>query len=368
MPKPALRKNNFSIKKKSKAKKVRKIYNPARLGITVLVILALLIFIGKTLGLINNLTHPYSRDISQNTASSAWDGKGSFNLVVKTQDIYVLSYNPMEKSVLLFKIPPDTYVDLPFNFGSWPIRSVYSLGQGEKVPFGARLLKETVSSVFGIQIDRAMIVSGKLNEKSLDTILEESRNNPLQAIALLQNSRTDLSALEYLRFWWQLRQIRFDKLKVVDLGQSDLTSWILLGDGSRVLKLDQSAVDQFIQKQFEDTKIKDEELTVGIFNGTNHPGLAEKAGRLISNMGGRVIFTTNLGEHAEKSKIISRKNDKSSYSLKRLSGIFTPGCPGKSGLFENSSSCDSESPDLTSATADINIVLGEDYYIIHESN
>ena len=69
-----------------------------------------------------------------------WDGNSTLNLVVKSDQIYVASYNPTESSFTLMKVPDETYAEVPLGFGRWPVRSVYDLGQAENPPMGPRLL------------------------------------------------------------------------------------------------------------------------------------------------------------------------------------------------------------------------------------
>ena len=89
--------------------------------------------------------------------------------------------------------------------------------------------------------------------------------------------------------------------------KSDITKWLLLPDGSRVTALDQAKLGQFETNRFEDNSVRDEALSVGIYNATDYPGLAEKVARIITNMGGRVIFTLNSPEKKDKSTILGKK-------------------------------------------------------------
>lgn len=331
------------------------------LGIIALVALVALIFLGKTINTITSFTRPYSPD---NTAvflrNYSWDGKDIINLAVKADKIYVLSLNPIDKTLTVLLVPDEAYVNVPLGFGSWSLGSVYELGQSEDPPIGAALVKGTLTETLGIPIDGYLVVENNLAEKPFAETVEKLRGNPLDSLSLLRQSKTDLSLQEYLKLIWGIRGIRFDKVETFDLGQLTITSWTLLADGSRVLSIGQLKMDQFIQKQIGESRLRDEGLSIGIYNTTQHPGLAEKAGRMISNLGGRVVFIANSQNHLQTTLVLG----KPAYTSNYLSKIFSPGCSQQPGWLpwnQGHSSCQGQ--DLDHSQADINIFLGEDYFL-----
>lgn len=314
------------------------------LGIIALVILVCLIFLGKTISFVVGLNEPFSPDSKIISKQFFWDGQGVINVAILADKNYILSFNPFQKTLILLKIPDETYLSVPFNFGKWSLDSVYQLGQSENPAIGAFLYKKTLEENLGIPIN-SYIIDHK-NKDSFEKRLANLRQNPLENIAFLGQIKTDLSFLEYWKLFWSMRGVRFDKVKILDLGDSDLTSWIVLRDGSRVISIDQDELDDYIQKYFADSKIIDEGLSIGIYNTTEHLGLAEQAARMIKNMGGRVVFTANSKFHLDQSILYGEK----SYTADILSGIF-----GKK--------LTNLPQSLDSSRADINLFLGEDYFM-----
>lgn len=321
-------------------KKASKLY----IGIVSLIILFCLIILGKTISFIGSLNEPLRPD-TKIAKEIFWDGKGVINTAILADKNYILSFNPFQKSLLVLKIPDETYLSVPFNFGKWSLGSVYKLGQSEPTPIGASLYKKTLEENFGIAINSYIIDQN--NNNFFEKKLANLRQNPLENISFLGQIKTDLTPIEYWKLFWSLRGVRFDKVKILDLGDSDLVSWVTLRDGSRVISIDQDELDDYIQKYFADSKIKDEGLSIGIYNTTDHPGLAEKAARVIENMGGRVVFTANSKSHLDQGVLLGGKsytNDilNQIFALKKLTAL-------PSGL--------------DSSRADINLFLGEDYFM-----
>ncbi|KKS69011.1 hypothetical protein A3A14_00675 [Candidatus Daviesbacteria bacterium RIFCSPLOWO2_01_FULL_43_38] len=349
MPRSALKKVTHSKRKLSRPRRPSR----TKLGVAVLAFLLGLILFSKIGGLFGS-----GEDIS--FKNYIWNGNSTLNLVVKSDNIYVASYNPQDSSFTILKVPDETYASVPLGFGRWPMRSVYDLGQAEKPLIGARLLKDTTGMLFGVPVDGYILTSGNFG-----TMAENARKNPFSIIGAIRESKTDLNIVESIRFWWGVKGVRFDRFKSADLENSDLTSWALLPDGSRGLELDGLRLDQFIQSRFEDSKLKDEGLGIGILNATDHPGLAEKAARVVTNIGGRVILTGNLEERQHNSFVLG----KDGYTQTRLSQVFAPACIQTSwplGLFR-SGGCFLQSDSFNFSRAEVTIVLGEDYFLRYNS-
>lgn len=335
--KASVRLRSRSSNKKTKISS-RHSRSPIALGLAALFFLIALILVGKLFGFIGSINQPYSKD-SQKV--STWDGNSPLNLVIKMDNIYLLSYQPSSKELTTFIFPQDIYIDTLYGFGKWPLRSIYDLGQVEKPSIGSKLLKDSIGNAFNIIIDGYIITAD--NSTNFSNLLARERGSFIPGIDLLSKAKTDLNLPEFFRVWLAIKGVRTDKLKTIDLEKSDLTKWLLLPDGSRVLALDQVKLDQFTEGRFEDINIKNEGLSIGIFNATDHPGLAEKYAQIITNLGGRVIFTTNAPEKEAYSIILGKKSYTTSYFSK---------------VIQLSSTQPKNNLDLSKS--DITIILGED--------
>ncbi len=352
------------------------------IAVICLAIVVLLIILGKFLSFILSLDYPYSPDskiIDQK--QYLWDGRSTLNLVLKGQRVDILSYNPVQQTILLLKLPNDTYMNLPMSYGNWPVGSIYQLGQVENPPIGARLLKESVSEALGIPIDDYIIFSGKDANLPVETTVDNIRHSVFYALGTLGSIKTDLSLSELNSLYWDLSNVRFDKVKVVDLGTSQITQSLLLPDGSRVLALNTLLLDQFLQGQLLDSTMASEGVSVAVENATSRPQLAAFAARMINNLGGRVIFTDNSPVSLEKSVVIETSvSPVQTYTQTRLTQIFSPDClPREQLLFLSQSStgclkfscttssgiindCLAKDPTDFTSRADITVYLGEDFY------
>lgn len=334
-PKPKKPWKNFS---KSSAKTGQRI----KLGLAVLGILLLLVGIGKLLRLVESLGNPYSSESPVALKNHLWEGDTPFNVVVKSDQVYLLTFNPTSKQVLALIIPPDTYINLPFNFGKWPVRSIYNLGQTENPPVGAKLLTRTLSLNLGVPVDGYMLMQQDKAKAQILDLISQIRSNPFVSLSLLRSSHTDLAPSEYLQLWQKLAGVRFDKIKVIDLSRAEIFDKASLRDGTSIWLVNPAKIDQLLAPNLQDDKIADEGFSVGIYNTTGVNGLAVYASRLVSNLGGRVIFTANSDLALPNSAVLGRE----SYTKLRLTELFV----------ENN-----RYPKLPDSRADVTIFLGKDF-------
>lgn len=353
--------------KKKKIKQSRK-NNQLTLGIAALCFLIAIILIGKLFGFLGGINPQSLKNIQPKL--NTWDGQSDLNLVVKMDTPYLLSYQPSSKELTIIKFPSDIYMDVPFNFGKWPMRSIYDLGQAEKPPMGATLLRDSINHSFDILADGYIIFND--NDKNLPDLINDERGSLLPGTDILSKVKTDLKLTEFFKIWWAIKEVRSDKIKIINLEKSELTSWLLLPDGSRVIALDEIKLDKFEQDNFENKDIKKEGLSIGIFNATDFPGLAEKAARVLTNMGGKVIFTQNAPDKVNKSTILAKQ----SYTTKYFSKMLNLYCPQPTqvslwkkiplfGLNQNGD-CTSDTTSLDTSRADIIIILGEDTFLKYQ--
>lgn len=313
-------------------------------AIIILVGIIGLIIFGKIVKFTQTLFTPWQNS-QVNQRNHMWDGDFNINVLIRSKEISLLIFSPHTQKIMLIKIPKNTYLDIAHGFGKWEVRSIYDLGQSQKEYGGNQLLKLTLTDFFALPIEGFLDFSGKMSQKDPSEIITEMRKNPFSIISLLPYIKTDLTPFELIRLKMGLSNVRFDKIKEVDLAASDILQREHLADNSEVFTLDPAKLDPILFDLI-DPQIQAEHKTIAIFNSTTHPGLAQKAARLVTNLGGNVIITSN-GQNKLKNSQVVGENSK---TFDRFRQIF--GGNGK---------IDSISEDLVSSRAQINIFLGEDY-------
>lgn len=328
-----------------------------------LVLLIFIIGLSRVVYTISSFGKPITPSLVSPIKASKWDGSSVVNVVFTSPnfennpDISLVSFHPKEKKAVILHIASQTYLELPRGYGSWMIGSVFRLGEEESPKKGGQLLKQSVAKLVGLNIDGIVLVDKK-DYNSPEELIASWRKNPLAPFIDLKDIQSDLTASEATKLFTSLTSLRNDKTASLNLEQSNITESKLLADSTRVLGVDTIRLDLFVRDKMADEDVLAEGLSVAVFNGTDHPGLALEAVRVVTNMGGNVITVGNTEVKMGKSSVVTgvglEEVEKKGATVKRLLQIFAPHCANLT--------CDLEDPKVSTSRAQINLVLGEDYY------
>ena len=317
-----------------------------KLAIIVFAAVATLLLLSQAVKFTQMLFNPW-RETNSVKRASFWNGNFNFNVVILAKGASLLSFNPKEHKVTIVDIPPNLYLEASHGFGKWQISSIYGLGQSQNNLGGGKLLKDTTENLFGLPIDGFLKLSDQYSKKDAIAIVLEIKKNPFSIISVLPSLKTNLTPYELIRLDLGLFKVRFDKIKQINLENAgDFLQKDKLPDGTEILTADTVRLDSLLSGLI-DSAILSEHKKIAIFNATSHPGLAQKAARMIANIGGDVIITSNGQNQLKKSKVVGEQSN----TLDRLRQIFTYG-----------DIIDSKDKDLFSSRAEIDLFLGEDYF------
>lgn len=328
-----------------------------RLALIVIFFIFFLLLVGQLFSFLSSLSRP----ITPNLLSQRFpplNNKYSYNIAIKAKDVGVVNVDPVNHQLTLLSLPDNTYVEVPKGYGWWELNKVYQLGQEQHPPIGADLLHLSLQNLMALPLDRLIIVSTKNQDKTVAELLEKWRSNPLFAWFGLHSVTTNLTPAEKWQFLFSLNSTRQDKFRILDLYQTNITDSRLLPDSSRVLGVNEINLDLFIRDQLIDQSIYHEGYSIAIYNATAHPGLAGDLARIVTNLGGNVIITSNTEKLTPTSAVIVVDPDKSiikSTTFERLSYLVAPNCT----RFK----CTFDDPQVDRSRAQVAIVLGEDYYL-----
>lgn len=318
-----------------------------RLAVATIAILILIITAGQGVKITSGLFKPQIQNLQGNFL---WEQNGSINLIIMSNYISILHLSPGEGRVFLLKIPAETYLEVPGGYGSWRADAIYNLGEAEQSFKGVNLLKSSVASFLGLPVDGFMQIEGRFKQKPHDEVIKEVKN-PAFVFELISATRSDLSSVELAKIFWEMSKTRFDKIEILDSLALGFFERKKLLDGAEVLVPDPYKIDPFVEDNLSNASFREEQLTISVFNATSTPGLAKKAARVITNLGGSVVQISGYPDQKVKSIIFS-KDEEMSKTYKKLARIFDIDCQGKI--------CDILPEHLEADRAQIILILGED--------
>lgn len=343
--KSALKKSGWkTVQTKNKIKK------QSRLALGILLLAGLILLISWTVRLTKNIFSPLKNN-PEIIRNYKWDKEFNINLVIRTDKTALFSYNPKEGRIVIVNIPDETFLEIPYGFGNWQLRAVYKLGESQKNIGGDKLLVETLTNFLGVPIDGFLDFEDLPAQKDPAKMIEEARKNPFWGLDLLSKLKTNLTLWELVKLKSGIASVRFDKIKQINLEK--ILNPDNLADGTEILTVDTVKIDSILT-DLRDPAIVSEHKSIAVYNATDHPQLAQKWARLITNLGGNVVITANAESRLQNTIVRGEE----SLTEKRMRQIFALGC-------QNNPNCGTIDPameDIVSSRTQINIFLGEDYF------
>lgn len=269
---------------------------------------------------------------------SIWQGEERISLVVSCQPLAVFSYSSYEPDLVSVLAPEDTQIEAIYGYGKYKLSSIPKLENLEK----RRLLAESVEQALGVPIEG--FIAYKDCRIGKETDLKDLFLKSISS-AFLGKGETNLSRWDLVRLFLAARDVKKSSVRRLDLEVLGVLEEVTLPDGSQVWEISPEKFDLKLKEHFRDEKARREGLAVEVLNGTDHPGLAEGAARILVSMGLKVVGVGNAPEKRQSCVLLGSGESKKSYTAKRLRRIF--GCK----FYE-------EAPER----ADLSLILGEAYW------
>lgn len=269
--------------------------------------------------------------------TAVWDGRSRINLIVDAQDVYLVSFTPKEEKLLVVSVPSNTYVEATYGFGSYPFGAIYDLGELEKN--GGEVFTSSAQEFFATPIDGWVKIQGAKFEISDEKTVKKNvldllnRSMPFNKEVIM---RTNLNFWDAGRLWWQIRKVRFDKIKFLSLIDDPATG------NSRF-----AVLDQLLRPFLIEEGITDESLKVEVLNSTGQAGLGGRISRFINNFGSEVISIGNQEELIDQCIIRVKKDDAKKILAQKLKIFF---------------SCELKEDDFLDSRGDLVFIIGRSYW------
>jgi len=257
------------------------------------------------------LAHPLAQAEGGANLSFTWDGKVPVNfawLVISCdsphliKEAAVLHLDPYAKRAVLFKVNPQTEIEMPLGFGKEKIAASFALGELSKPPCAVELATKSLGKTLALPLCGYFLTDEAGHMEASEILgpaadwagwgLRVFPKIPALFFSSRENLRTNLSLGEVLRVARFLFSLREDQ---------------------RFEVLGSEPVGEFCA----DEQVKLEGMGILILNGTSESGLASRAAKRIENLGGKVLDVGNTSEpNFSHSVILAR--DPTSYTASAL--------------------------------------------------
>jgi hypothetical protein len=313
-------------KDRRKRKNWRKIF----FGMFLFGLITTFYFLNYFRAVVVNPYHPLPTNIDYNTNPNQ-DYRVNILLIStddqkELEDLVLATYSKEEGTLRWLKIPTQVYLNLPSDYGWGDLKSAYLLGQTEEKQKGVDVLVRGVELLLATPVDGYIAFSEPVsfNEDSL----EEYRKFVLGPTFFLKSLavydyvttgvHTSLTPWSLTSLSHKARGVRFDKVHFQDLNDFSTEATV---DNQKYPVLDTLSLDTYLGDILSEPKILSDLAKIEVRNSTPKPGLASLASRVITNLGGMVVYTGNSDENLEVTKVlVYGKKDKTAQRLGEVLG------------------------------------------------
>lgn len=242
-------------------------------------------------------------------------------------DSFVLSMGTSPPSVFVFQKDPrrmafmtlDANTNLETGIVGEPIKKL-----DEIILSGGKDLTRSLTFAFGTKITNYMVFENpkELNQENAEGMFK-SFASPLTPIVILISGvngnvkDTNITRIDMIKLWWQLKSLRTDELKLVDL--SPYKQEIITDGNEKVLGVDDVSLNRQIRKYLEDFHISEEDYKVKIINLTGSPRAGQLAYDFATSWGIDKIELEKDDELVVSTTVVSKNsNSKASTYLANI--------------------------------------------------
>lgn len=230
-----------------------------------------------------------------------WDAKSRFTVVINSDPLLLFSVEPNTNQATLLIIPPNTILDVPYGYNTYPAYSVFNLGDLDAKKGGGKLLSKSIENTFGVMVDSfiAARIDTKLSFPSQSDELFKLKKDYFSVYGIpkifLNFFNADkklvknISFIDAVRVWVSVRNLRNDRVSIIFLDKSNVLTDEKLPDGSLVKILNKELFDQSIALNFQDREVRLQNLSIEVVNATDKEKIAGQFSRVLQNLGANVV-------------------------------------------------------------------------------
>ncbi|MBI3887786.1 LytR C-terminal domain-containing protein [Candidatus Microgenomates bacterium] len=231
------------------------------------------------------------------------------NILVSGGQNVLISYNVLGKSFVVVKIPGNLYVTgLIHGYGNYQSASIYQVGELDKR--GGETVQGSMQEYLGVPVDNYFITDREVKDVKTFFLSPD----------FLVQPKSNMGFIDRLTLLANVSNVRFDRIRTVDLGEN--ASTLVLADGSQTLSLDPAEVDKILQGSLVENQIQDENFRVEIINSTDLNGLGARAVRLLTNIGLSVINVESNTQRLDTCTIFATEDSIKSLTVARIANIY----------------------------------------------
>ncbi len=213
------------------------------------------------------------------------------NVLVGTSPVSIWSWDKSDESFGISLLPANVSAD-SVAYGRYTLEALWKLGFIDKKD--GRVLARSLTDLMAISIPW-FIGEGEALVTSSDPAAYGRQTFSWRGLfpVIFGKRATNMPLGTWFSFSWALGRALPDGIRILDLVHQAPVASETLPDQSVREFLDPQRLDVVLKGRFEDEKIRQEAITVGVYNTTKTPALGTYAARLLTQEGVLVVAVGN---------------------------------------------------------------------------
>lgn len=211
------------------------------------------------------------------------------SIVVVADPMRIISWDAAKSHVVILEIPPDTQIEGTHGYGLYSLQSLYALDTIDKRR--GLIFLDSVSATLGVPIS-GMVHSVAIRRDA----------SPIEILRSMYSWKTFITPHSYqgvpLGTWiasmWAVLFLKTDAIEAASIDGAIITQ--SRPDGSVIPVLDSQRFDFLYARLFVDSAIRQEGVTVSVYNTTSTPTIGQRVARTLSTLGISVVTVGNDSE------------------------------------------------------------------------
>lgn len=228
---------------------------------------------------------------------------------VKVTKLSLYIFDKSTLKTIVYNIPVDTVVNVPGRFSEEPFSNILALGSMDEggLEHGAEIITRSIFKLMAFPVDRYMLVEEGIDAMAQDFYRGKINVDFKSDVRVLKDMvRTDHSLGELIDIYKFANSLPEDRVLENELGDTYIANPTIL--------------DEELMDITFDSILSREKKSVAVLNGSGQSGVAGFGSRVIRNLGGRVVATSNTNKDYENSFIVV--DDIASESTRIIAQIF----------------------------------------------
>lgn len=248
-------------------------------------------------------------------------------VVVVGNPVHVLSFDTKNRKVTAVDIAQDTVVPAALGYGSYTVRALISLDALDHR--GGVLLRSSISNALGLPVSGYVAPAGGSADGEMSVSLLRRIFSLGSVIdAILGRLPYSVSLADWIRMVIAARSVSADAVKTVGVGSAVIRT--SAADGSPVSAFDDSKLEYLLGDLFFDGGLRNEGVSVAVYNVTAVPSIGLRAARQLSRSGLKLVFVGNAEGESSRCTVTGSGESLRSNTAKFIRYYF--GCDQRQGI------------------------------------